>query len=96
MVHTLDDISVSGQLLGCGGSNTDLAMEPAPLAGTTDATSIVQVMRAVPLSHRWCWSLLVGSSGGRLRLTRNRTAAAARWLRRSAHRGKPPLHRMSL
>ena len=34
-------------------------MEPAQLAGTSDAT-LVQAMRAAPLSHRWFWLLLIG------------------------------------
>lgn len=34
-------------------------MEPAQLACTTDATLVVQTMKAVPLSHRWCWPLLI-------------------------------------
>ena len=36
-------------------------MEPAQLAGTTDAALVVQAMRAKPLSHRWCWPLLIGA-----------------------------------
>ena len=35
-------------------------MEPAHLAGATDTTLVVQAMRAVPLTHRWCWPLLIG------------------------------------
>ena len=35
-------------------------MEPAQLAGTTDAALGVRAVRAVPLSHRWCWPLLIG------------------------------------
>jgi uncharacterized membrane protein len=34
-------------------------MEPAQLACTTGATLVVQTMKAVPLSHRWCWPLLI-------------------------------------
>lgn len=44
----------------CGGSSPGLVVEPAQLAGTTDAALVVQTMRAVPLSHRWCCLLLIG------------------------------------
>ena len=36
-------------------------MEPAQLAGKTDAALVVQAMSAVPLSHRWRWPLLIGA-----------------------------------